>query len=111
LFYTVDPRVFILKGTVKIKQNVVSKSTWIGNVSLKDKPTSPIFLFPWHIDDHETYDFLIDNSQKINRDCIIDQNKRLIVYGDLRDRNTLFFKKGFWCLNNKQRERETAFIT
>ncbi len=35
LFYTVDPRVLILKGTIKIKQDVSTKSTYIGNVPLK----------------------------------------------------------------------------
>jgi len=32
LFHTIDSRVFILKGTVKIKQDVASKSNLIGNV-------------------------------------------------------------------------------
>jgi hypothetical protein len=36
LFHTIDSRVFILKGTVKIKQDVSSKSNWLGNVSLKE---------------------------------------------------------------------------
>ncbi len=57
-FYrTVDARVFILKGTVKIKQYVDLKSNCIEDVPLKDKPTSPILLFIWHILlDHKTYD-------------------------------------------------------
>src|SRR5882724_11456213 len=91
LFYTVDPRVLIVKGTVKIKQDVITKSTWIGNIPLKDKPTFPILLYGWQIDDHKTYDFLVDNLQKISRHCIIDHDKRLIVYGDLREGNTLYF--------------------
>src|SRR5258708_7330828 len=45
LYYTVDPRVLILKGTVKIKQYVATKSNCIGNVPLKQKPTCPILLF------------------------------------------------------------------
>jgi hypothetical protein len=90
LFHTADPRIFILKGTVKIKKNIVSKSNWIGNVPLKDKPSCPILLYGWHIDDHKTYDFLKDKPQKISRHCIIDQNKRLIVYEDLRNGNTLY---------------------
>jgi hypothetical protein len=42
LFYTVDPKVFILKGTANIKQDVGLKSNWIGNIPLKDKPICPI---------------------------------------------------------------------
>jgi hypothetical protein len=40
LFNTFNPRIFILKGTVKIKQDVVTKSNWLGNVPLIEKPTS-----------------------------------------------------------------------
>jgi hypothetical protein len=79
LFQTVDSRVFLIKRTVKIKKNVSSKSTWIGNVSIKDKPTCPILLFVQHIDNHKTYDFLKHNTQKINRHNIIDQDKRLFM--------------------------------
>jgi len=32
LYHTINPRIFILKGTVKIKQDVASKSNLIGNV-------------------------------------------------------------------------------
>jgi hypothetical protein len=45
LYHTVDSRVFLLKGTVKIKQDVSSKSNLIGNVPLKDKPTFPILFY------------------------------------------------------------------
>jgi hypothetical protein len=91
LFNTVDSRVFILKGNVKIKQDVGLKSSWIGNVPLKDEPTSPIFLLVWHFDDNKTYDFLKDDPQKLSRTSIIDQDKRLIVYGDLKVGNSLYF--------------------
>src|SRR5882724_6948518 len=80
-----------LKLFVKIKQDVSTKSTWIGNIPLKDKSTCPILLYGWQIDDHKTYDFLVDYPQKISRHCIIDNDKRLIVYGDLREGNTLYF--------------------
>ncbi len=90
LYHTVDPRVFLLKGTVKIKQDVVTKPTLIGNVSFKDKSTSPI-LFVWHLDDIKTYDFVNDDPQKLNRHTIIDQDKRLTVYGSLKGGSTLFF--------------------
>ena len=56
LIHTIDSRVFILKGTVKIKQDVSSKSNWIGNVPLIEKSTSPIVLFVWHLEDNKTYD-------------------------------------------------------
>jgi hypothetical protein len=65
LFYTIDPRVFIVKGTVKIKQDVSIKSTWIANVPLKEKPTSPILLFVWYFDDIKTYDFLKDDPKNL----------------------------------------------
>jgi hypothetical protein len=65
LFITVDPRIFILKGTVNIKQDVGPKSNWVGNVPLKDKPTSSIILFAWHFDDHKTYDFLRDQKMTL----------------------------------------------
>ena len=91
LFSTVDPRVFILKGTVNIKQDVGLKSNWIGNIPLKDKPICPIIVFAWHFEDNKTYDFLIDNPQKFTRNNVIDQDKRLIVYGDLKGGNTLYF--------------------
>jgi hypothetical protein len=91
LFNTVDPRVFILKGTVNIKQDVGPKSNWIGNIPSKDKPICPIIVFAWHFEDNKTYDFLIDNPQKFNRNNIIDQDKRLIVYGDLKGGSTLYF--------------------
>ncbi len=91
VFYTVDPRVFILKETLKIKQDVASKSNLIGNLPLKDKPTPPILLFVLHFDDNKTYDFTKDDPQKLNRRSIIDQNKKLIIYSDLKDMNTLYF--------------------
>jgi hypothetical protein len=91
LFHTIDSRVFILKGTVKIKQDVSSKSNWIGNVPLKENPTSPIVLFVWHLEDNKTYDFVRDDAQKLNRPSIIDQDKRLIVYGNLKGLSTLYF--------------------
>jgi hypothetical protein len=91
LFSTVDPRVFILKGTVNIKQDVGLKSNWIGIIPLKDKPICPIIVFAWNFEDNKTYDFLKDNPQKFNRNNIIDQDKRLIVYGDLKGGSTLYF--------------------
>jgi hypothetical protein len=45
LYHAVDSRVFLLKGTVKIKQDVSSKSNLIGIVPLKDKPTFPILFY------------------------------------------------------------------
>jgi hypothetical protein len=45
LLHTIDSRVFILKGNVKIKQDVSSKSNWLGNFTLIEKPTFPIVLF------------------------------------------------------------------
>jgi hypothetical protein len=48
---------------------------------LKVKPTSPILLFVLHFDDSKTYDFVKDDPQKLNGLNIIDQDKRLIVYG------------------------------
>jgi hypothetical protein len=62
----------------------------IGNVPLKDKPTSPILLFIWLFDDYKTYDFLKDSAEKLNRLSIIDQDKRLIVNGNLKGGSTLF---------------------
>ena len=56
LFHTIDPRVFILNGTVKIKQDVGSKLNLIGNVTLIEKPTSPIILLIWHLEDNKTHD-------------------------------------------------------
>ncbi len=91
LFHTIDSRVFILKGTVKIKQDVSSKSNWIGNVPLIEKPTSPIVLFVWHFEDNKTYDFLLDDPQTLSRRSIIDQNNKLIVYGNLKGSSTLYF--------------------
>jgi hypothetical protein len=91
LFNTVDPRVFILKGTVNIKQDVGPKSNWIGIIPLKDKPICPIIVFAWNFEDNKTYDFLIDNPQKFTRNNVIDQDKRLIVYGDLKGGSTLYF--------------------
>jgi hypothetical protein len=91
LFHTIDSRVFILKGTVKIIQDVSSKSNWLGNVPLIEKPTSPIVLFVWHFEDNKTYDFVRDDAQKLNRPSIIDQEKRLIVYGNLKGLSTLYF--------------------
>jgi hypothetical protein len=91
LFHTIDSRVFILKGTVKIKQDVSSRSNWIGNVPLKENLTSPIVLFVWHFEDNKTYDFVKDDAQKLNRVSIIDQDKRLIVYGNLKGSSTLYF--------------------
>jgi hypothetical protein len=91
LFNTVDPRVFILKGTVNINQDVGPKSNWIGNVPLKDKPTCPIGLLVWHFEDNKTYDFIQDDPQILSRRSIIDQNKRLIVYGNLKGGSTLYF--------------------
>jgi len=91
LFNTVDSRVFILKGTVKIKQDVSPKSNWVGNMPLKDNPTSPIVLFVWHFEDNKTYDFVQDDPQTLSRRSIIDQGKRLIVYGNLKGGSTLYF--------------------
>jgi hypothetical protein len=91
LYQTVDPRIFILKGTVKIKQDVSPKSNWLGNVPLKDKPMSPIVLFVWHFEDNKTYDFLQDDPQTLNRRGIIDQDNKLIVYGNLKGLSTLYF--------------------
>jgi hypothetical protein len=91
LFNTVDPRVFILKGTVNIKQDVAQKSNWIGNIPLKDKPTCPIVLLVWHFEDDKTYDFIQDDPQILNRRRIKGQNKRIIVYGNLKGGSTLFF--------------------
>ena len=90
LFYSTDSRVLILKGAVKIKQDVGSKSNWIGNVPLIEKPTPPIALSVWHLEDNKTYDFVRDDPQKLNRPSIIDQEKRLIVYGNLNGLSTLF---------------------
>ena len=90
LFHTIDPKVFIIKGAIKIKQDITTKKTWVGNVPLKDKPTCPILLFAWHFEDHKTYDFATEDPQKLNRHCIIDQDKKLIVYGDLKAGHTLF---------------------
>jgi N-acetyl-anhydromuramyl-L-alanine amidase AmpD len=91
LFNTVNPRIFILKGAVNIKQDVSLKTNWIGNVPLKDKPTSPIVIFLWHLEDNKTYDFLQDDLQKVSRHCIIDQDNKLIVYGNLKGLSTLYF--------------------
>jgi hypothetical protein len=91
LFNTVDPRVFILKGIVNIKQDVGPKSNWIGNVPLKEKPTSPIVLFLWHFEDNKTYDFVQHDPQTHSRRSIIDQDKRLLVYGNLKGGSTLYF--------------------
>ena len=90
LFNTVDHRIFILKGTVKIKQDVGFKTSWVGNVPLKDKPTCPIVLFLWHFENNKTYDFVQDDPQTLNRRSIIDQDKRLIVYGNLKGGSTLY---------------------
>jgi hypothetical protein len=35
LFHTIVPKIFIIKGIVKIKQDV-TKKTWIGNVPLSE---------------------------------------------------------------------------
>jgi hypothetical protein len=91
LFNTVNPRIFILKGTVKIKRDVSLKTNWIGNVPLKDKPTCPIVLFLWHLEDNKTYDFLQDDPQTISRRSIIDQDNKLNVYGNLKGLSTLYF--------------------
>jgi hypothetical protein len=42
-----------------------------------------MLLFVWHIDVHKTYDYLKDRAEKLIRHNIIDQDKRLIIYGDL----------------------------
>jgi hypothetical protein len=91
LFHTVDPKVFILKGTVKIKQDVGPKSNWIGNVPFTDKPFAPLFLFAWHFEDNKSYDFVRDSASPLSRPSIIDHDNRLIVYGDFKARNTLYF--------------------
>jgi len=91
LFNTVDHRIFILKGTVNIKQDVGPKTNWIGNVPLIDKPTCPIVLFVWHFEDNKTYDFVQYAPQTLTRQSIIDQDKRLIVYGNLKGGSTLYF--------------------
>jgi hypothetical protein len=91
LFNTVDPRVFILKGTVNIKQDISLKTNWIGNVPLKDKPTCPIVLFLWHFEDNKTYDFVQVDPQTLSRRSIIDQDKRLLVYGNLKGGSSLYF--------------------
>ncbi len=77
LFNTVNPRIFILKGTVKIKQDVSPKTNWVGNVPLKNKPTFPIVIFVWHFEDNKTYDFVKGDAHKLSRTSIIDQDKRL----------------------------------
>jgi hypothetical protein len=91
LFNTVDHRIFILKGTVNIKQDVGPKTNWIGNVPLIDKPTCPIVLFVWHFEDNKTYDFVQDDPQVKMIRSIIDQDKRLIIYGNLKGGSTLYF--------------------
>jgi hypothetical protein len=91
LFNTVDHRIFILKGTVNIKQDVGPKTNWIGNVPLIDKPTCPIVLFVWHFEDNKTYDLVQYAPQTLTRQSIIDQDKRLIVYGNLKGGSTLYF--------------------
>ena len=45
LYHTVDPRVFILKGTVKIKQDVDTKSTLIGNFERKNQLVLYCYLY------------------------------------------------------------------
>jgi hypothetical protein len=91
LIHTIDSRIFILKGTVKIKQDVSSKSNWIGNVPLIEKSTSPIVLFVWHFEDNKTYDFLQDDPKTLSRRSIIDQDNKLTVYGNLKGSSTLYF--------------------
>jgi hypothetical protein len=91
LYKTVDSRVFILKGTVKIKQDVGSKSNWLGNVPFKENPMSPIVLLVWHLEDNKTYNFVQTEPQTLSRKGIIDQNNKLIVYGDLKGGSTLYF--------------------
>jgi hypothetical protein len=54
------------KLKLKIKQDVSSKSNWLGNVPLIEKPTSPIVLFVWHLEDNKTYDFLQDDPQTLS---------------------------------------------
>jgi hypothetical protein len=80
LFHTINSRVFILKGTVKIKRDVVTKSNWLGNVPLIEKPTSPKVLFVWHLEYNKTYDFSQDDPQTLSRRSIIDQDNKLIVW-------------------------------
>jgi hypothetical protein len=58
---------------------------------LIEKPTSPILLFVWHLEDNKTYDFLQDDPQILSRRSIIDQDNKLIVYGNLKGLSTLYF--------------------
>ncbi len=56
---------------------------------MKDKPTYLNVLFVWHFED-KTYDLLKDDPQKLTKASIIGQDKRLIVYGNLKGASTLY---------------------
>ena len=90
IFYTIDPKIFTIKGTVKIKQNVATKHTWIGNVQV-NKIDIMVFLSCWHLPDNLKLDFTQTSPEKYIKNAIIDLDKRLIVYGDLKAVNTLHF--------------------
>ena len=89
IFYTIDPKIFTIKGTVKIKQNVVTTKTWVGIVQVNN--IVMVFSYCWHLPDNLKLDFTQTSPDKYIRNAIIDQDKRLIVYGDLKAMNTLHF--------------------
>jgi hypothetical protein len=92
LFRIIDPKILIIKGTVKIKQNVATKHTLIGSVLFNHVDVMASMLVNcWHLSNPLKLDFTLTSPFKYIRNAIIDQDKRLIIHGDSKAGNTLHF--------------------
>lgn len=90
IFNSIHPNIFLLKGTVKIKKDVSGPNV-VGIVPINDKLIYDILFYVIHKEDEKSYDFVSESPKKNIRNCMIDQDKRLIVYEDLKGGNTLYF--------------------
>jgi len=92
LIHTIDPNIFIIKGIIKVKNDVSGRITWIGNLPVNEVNILSFFNC-FHIPDSIHLNLTETSAEKYARLAIIDKNKRLIIYGVLKAKNTLYFNQ------------------